>query len=815
MLCLHQTTAIGKGEPAGVGGLKNLHYALELAERGYVTLAPDYPNFGGYKIDPYARGYASATMKGIWNHMRAIDLLASLPEVDAARIGCIGHSLGGHNSLFVAGFDLRIKVVVSSCGFNSFAKYFKGNLAGWSHKGYMPRIASVYGRDARKMPFDFTEVVAALAPRALFINAPLKDDNFEVSGVRDCVRAASPVYRLLEAADNIEAVYPSSGHDFPPDIRLQAYAFIDRLLWPRFRFTRLIAHWAEYGDADYLKFVQEAKPEVCQIGFYGGHFYSLAHTPQYSGYPAHFPARGLGECGKWFEKRNADIHKRGARVVGHFNVTFLVGEPAGKEGPRGFFKFYKELWNEKELGPRPVADPLALLAKNADGSPMASKNYSIGGMREFTACLNNPHWRAVLKAWGRRGIQRGIDGYMINYFYRHNCLCEYCQSGFRAYLGERFTPEQLRKRFEIADLKKHRFKEIVGWHDPKQSTPLRREMLRFSQISCKRAFDEVFVQYARSLKPGLLLGQWNHLGDFAQISGDERCLLPGDLWGRDEDYLWYSTGGAAYYTDMAAGFLGEGTLQARYIRGASGGKPYTLGKYESTRIRVAIAELAANGGAPMGFYTNFKDKQARQEIVRYYRFLAGHDAIYHGNRSHAEVLLLYPRTKVHEGDVAAVEAFRKLGKKLLERHVLFDILPDDRLTPSQRARYRTVMDVKGTADLPAGLSAFKAPTTVRVSASWPEAGNEITLHFVNYNRQEPKQKRSAGTGIKDEMPIAAEGVSADLVLPKGTKVVRVVVLSPESPEGIAVKHAVKDGRVRFAVPKFLVYAVARVLLVRG
>ena len=43
-------------------------------------------------------------------------------------------------------------------------------------------------------------------------------------------------------------------------------------------------------------------------------------------------------------------------------------------------------------------------------------------------------------------------------------------------------------------------------------------------------------------------------------------------------------------------------MQARYIRGTFDNKPYTLGKYESTRIRVAIAELAANGGAAMGFY---------------------------------------------------------------------------------------------------------------------------------------------------------------------------------------------------------------------
>src|SRR5262249_54424981 len=159
----------------------------------------------------------------------------------------------------------------------------------------------------------------------------------------------------------------------------------------------------------------------------------------------------------------------------------------------------------------------------------------------------------------------------------------------------------------------------------------------------------------KGLKPGFLVAQWNHLGDFGQISGDERCLLPKELWGRDEDYLWYSTGGAACFTDLKDGFLGEGTLQARYIRGAFGDQPFTVGKYESTRIRVAIAELAANGGAPMGFYTRFKDPEARKEIVRYYQFLAKYDDLYRANTPHAEVLLLYPRKAVHDGKVEAVE----------------------------------------------------------------------------------------------------------------------------------------------------------------
>jgi len=811
VLCLHQTTKLGKGEPSGVGGNKNLAYALELAERGYVTLAPDYPNFGDYTLDVYKQGYDSATMKGIWNHMRAVDLLQSLPEVDSDRIGCIGHSLGGHNSLFVTAFDPRIKVVVTSCGFNSFAKYRKGKLADWSHKGYMPRIASEYKNDAAKMPFDFTEILGAIAPRAVFVNAPQHDNDFEVEGVPDCIKAARPVYRLFEASESqLDVVYPNAKHEFPPDVRLRAYAFIDRHLRPRVEFTRLIAHWAEYGDDDYLKFVEDARPDVCQVGFYGGHFYSLAHTPQYKGYPAHFPVRGLSECGKWFEERNAAIHKLGPRVVGHFNVTFLVGEPEGKDSARGFFKFYQELWDEKELGPKPVKNPLDLLARNADGTPMVSNHYNIGNMREFTACLNNPHWRTVLKAWTKRGIERGVDGYMINYFYRHNCLCEHCQTGFRAYLAERYTADELRERFEILDLKKHPFTEIVGWHDPKTSTALKREMLRFSQLSCKNAYDEVFVQYGRSLKPGLILGQWNHLGDFNQINGDERCMLPGDRWGRDEDYLWYSTGAAACFTDLEAGILGEATLQARYIRGAFDDKPFTLGKYESTRIRVAMAELAANGGAPMGFYTRFKDEEARKELVRYYRFMEANDAVYRGNHSHAEVALLYPRSKVHAGDVEAVEKFRQLGKQLLDQHVLFDVFPDDQITSTQRARYRAVLDCTKAAKLPDGLSQFKAPTTVRVSASVPTKGNELTLHFVNYNREEPAKKRSPGSGIKEEKPLAVEGVTVDLVIPKGYKVKRVLIATPEDTEAVSVEHTTKEGHIQFIVPKFLVYSIARV-----
>jgi hypothetical protein len=232
MLCLHQTVKIGKGEPAGLGEKVGLQYAHELAQRGYVCLAPDYPSFGDYAYDFNAASdqYVSGSMKAIWNNVRALDLLQALPFVDGDRIGCIGHSLGGHNTIFSAVWDQRIRVAVSSCGFTGFKDYYRGDLAGWTSDRYMPRIRDDYGNDPARVPFDFHELVGALAPRPFFVNAPLHDGNFEVSGVREVIASAAEIYELREAKDRLTVMYPDAGHSFPDDVRMAAYAWLDKWL---------------------------------------------------------------------------------------------------------------------------------------------------------------------------------------------------------------------------------------------------------------------------------------------------------------------------------------------------------------------------------------------------------------------------------------------------------------------------------------------------------------------------------------------------------------------------------------------------------
>lgn len=236
VLCLHPTdNVIGHGVVVGLGGKANRQYASELAERGHVCLAPNYPLLAKYQPPVRELGWESGTLKAVWDNVRGLDLLDSLPFVVPGRFGAIGHSLGGHNSVYTAVFDARIQAVVSSCGLDSFLDYYQGQEAvwrsgqGWTQLRYLPRLAEYRGR-LDEIPFDFHELIGALAPRHVLIVAPLRDSNFRWDSVDRIVAAAGPVYGLYGCRARLRVEHPDCEHDFPEAQRQAAYRFLDEAL---------------------------------------------------------------------------------------------------------------------------------------------------------------------------------------------------------------------------------------------------------------------------------------------------------------------------------------------------------------------------------------------------------------------------------------------------------------------------------------------------------------------------------------------------------------------------------------------------------
>jgi dienelactone hydrolase len=150
----------------------------------------------------------------------AVDLLTSLPSVNTERLGVIGHSLGGLQALWLAWYDARIHMVVSSCGFGLVRTLVREGI-NHGFATYVPGLLNIG---------DLDMVAAAIAPRAFLLTAGERDPLFPIDGVRDIVAAARRQYAEAGAPERFEAILFPGGHSFPTEVKAQAYAFIDRWL---------------------------------------------------------------------------------------------------------------------------------------------------------------------------------------------------------------------------------------------------------------------------------------------------------------------------------------------------------------------------------------------------------------------------------------------------------------------------------------------------------------------------------------------------------------------------------------------------------
>jgi cephalosporin-C deacetylase-like acetyl esterase len=246
MLCPHPTHAKGKraGAIPGEAGRPGYEYAMELADRGYLTVVWDHftipprgPAGGEYDSRPFEKRHPDRSPLGkqVWDARRALDFLLTLPEVDSERIGSLGHSLGGNTTLYSAAFDPRIRAAVCACGVSTFrsdrtARYNWVREEGNYH--YLPRLGP-FLEPGKQPPFETHEIAALVAPRPLLVISGYHDEWCPGSAVMG--EFAARLHRLYEQLGHSECfahLHHGEHHDFGATWRRMAYEWLDRWLRP-------------------------------------------------------------------------------------------------------------------------------------------------------------------------------------------------------------------------------------------------------------------------------------------------------------------------------------------------------------------------------------------------------------------------------------------------------------------------------------------------------------------------------------------------------------------------------------------------------
>jgi pimeloyl-ACP methyl ester carboxylesterase len=150
--------------------------------------------------------------------MRAIDYLQTLDFVDADRIGMVGHSYGGHSTIFTAAIEPRIRVAVANGPVSAFREHGMHWAVpkGGSNSQSLPALRPYLLEPASQLPVTFAEVTALIAPRPLWVGQAAGE-----SRPREEENAAfvSSIYREAGEADQVRYVWYAGDHDFPPPAR--------------------------------------------------------------------------------------------------------------------------------------------------------------------------------------------------------------------------------------------------------------------------------------------------------------------------------------------------------------------------------------------------------------------------------------------------------------------------------------------------------------------------------------------------------------------------------------------------------------------
>lgn len=205
-----------------------------IAAEGYAVFAYDMLGFGN-RIEEGTRFYDryphwSKMGKMLVDVRGAVESLHNMEGIDSQRIFVAGYSLGATLGLYAAALDERIAGVISVAGFTPLRlgtaeKGIEG-IRTWSHlHGLLPRLGFFVGSETR-VPYDYHEVLACIAPRPVLVIAPAMDKDAVAGDVRDCVDEAQKIYRLYGASDRLTLSAPDDYSRFSPEMRETAYQWL-------------------------------------------------------------------------------------------------------------------------------------------------------------------------------------------------------------------------------------------------------------------------------------------------------------------------------------------------------------------------------------------------------------------------------------------------------------------------------------------------------------------------------------------------------------------------------------------------------------
>jgi pimeloyl-ACP methyl ester carboxylesterase len=221
---------IGKREfLEGRSYMQPMPYAKALTAAGYVALCIDHWCFGERNTATEADTFKAMLWQGrvlwgmmVYDSLRALDWLATRPEVDAARIGTLGMSMGSTMAQWLAALDERVKATVDICCLTEYHTLIaEKGLSGHGIYYYVPSLLK---------HFTTADLNALIAPRAHLAIAGLRDKLTPPAGLDIVDRELQRAYAEQGHPDRWKLLRYDVAHQETPEGRQEALAFLRTFL---------------------------------------------------------------------------------------------------------------------------------------------------------------------------------------------------------------------------------------------------------------------------------------------------------------------------------------------------------------------------------------------------------------------------------------------------------------------------------------------------------------------------------------------------------------------------------------------------------